>query len=304
MCPVDRALQLLTAGPQAGDQEPRRLLGAARDQLVVGTMMLKQPTPNLACRGLSLPDATLLATARRRRAGTRRCRRSRRRSVPGWQHHPEPGPGQPAAEQLRAPATDPRALPQSHCSHIPGSGIHGRYVRRRPGLPGCLRLCHGPASGPLRAVVPHRSQPAVHPSARILPLLRSTSSSTLAANSSMLRGRRGRAAGSAPASPTTYRAAVLRSLPASCAAECAQPVRSDASRISMASLPDLVTVPPGRWARNSGCLRSAGCAMVAAPSCCTRSSTRGLRTESVPGNSGPKGRIRCQPVIRAVQPGC
>jgi hypothetical protein len=39
---------------------------------------------------------------------------------------------------------------------------------------------------------------------------------------------------------------VLRSVPASCAAECAQPVTSYASRISMISLPDLVTVPPGR----------------------------------------------------------
>jgi len=47
-----------------------------------------------------------------------------------------------------------------------------------------------------------------------------------------------------------YRATVFASHPASCAADQAVPVRSNASKISMISLPDLVTGPSGhRWVR-------------------------------------------------------
>ena len=52
--------------------------------------------------------------------------------IPRRDHHPEPRPGQPAQNNCVAPPADPRAPPQSNCSHIPGSGIHGRYVRRCP----------------------------------------------------------------------------------------------------------------------------------------------------------------------------
>ena len=48
------------------------------------------------------------------------------------QHHPEPGPGQPQAEQDRGRPADPRAVPKSYWAHMPGSGTHGRNTRRRP----------------------------------------------------------------------------------------------------------------------------------------------------------------------------
>jgi hypothetical protein len=64
-------------------------------------------------------------------------------------------------------------------------------------------------------------------------------------NPSIILGRAARASGSPPASRiAAYRATVFASHPASCAADQAVPVRSNASKISMISLPDLVTVPP------------------------------------------------------------
>ena len=70
-------------------------------------------------------------------------------------------------------------------------------------------------------------------------------------NPSISRGRTARASGSPPASRTaTYRATVFASHPVSCAADQAVPVRSNASKISMISLPDLVMGPSGhRWVR-------------------------------------------------------
>ena len=77
-------------------------------------------------------------------------------------------------------------------------------------------------------------------------MLRSTSSSIFGMNASISRGRTARASGSPPASRTvTYRATVLASHPVSCAADHAVPVRSNASKISMISLPDLVMGPSG-----------------------------------------------------------
>src|SRR5215831_16941347 len=88
-------------------------------------------------------------------------------------------------------------------------------------------------------------------SARILPLLRSTSSSIFGMNPAISRGRAARASGSPPASRTaTYLATVFASHPVSCAADQAVPVRSNASKISTISLPDLVMGPSGhRWVR-------------------------------------------------------
>jgi len=130
---------------------------------------------------------------------------------------------------------------------MPGSGIHGRYVRRCPAFHAVF------SSATARRVV--RSLPA-YPigisrsctlSPRIRPCDASTHSSTFGRNGSIERTRRGRANGSPPASRiATYRATVFSSTPASCAAECAQRVRSYASKISITSLSDLVTVPPDR----------------------------------------------------------
>src|SRR5262249_11243136 len=84
-------------------------------------------------------------------------------------------------------------------------------------------------------------------SARILPCECSTHSSTFGRNGSIARTRRARANGSPPRSRmATYLATVFSSTPASCAAEWAQRVKSNASRISTISLPDLVTVSPDR----------------------------------------------------------
>ena len=83
-------------------------------------------------------------------------------------------------------------------------------------------------------------------SARILPLLRSTSSSIFGMNASISLGRAARASRPPPASRiSTYRDTVFASHPASCAADQAVPVRSNASRISTISLPDLVMDPSG-----------------------------------------------------------
>ena len=90
--------------------------------------------------------------------------------------------------QLGRPQTS-GPLAQSYCAHIPGSGTHGRNTRRRP-------ECHAFFSrATARRVV--RSDPA-YPiavifscatSARTLPLLRSTSSSSLGRNPSITPGR-------------------------------------------------------------------------------------------------------------------
>jgi hypothetical protein len=79
--------------------------------------------------------------------------------------------------------------PKSYCAHMPGSGIHGRNTRRRPECQAFF------SRATARRVV--RSDPA-YPiavifscatSARILPLLRSTSSSSLGRKASITPGR-------------------------------------------------------------------------------------------------------------------
>jgi hypothetical protein len=66
----------------------------------------------------------------------------------------------------------------------------------------------------------------------------------------MIRGRwTGPSTGRPSFRAVTYRRTVLGSTPANTAAECAHPVASDASRISMISLSDFFTVPPVRHAR-------------------------------------------------------
>lgn len=138
-----------------------------------------------------------------------------------------------------------RSEPQSNCSHIPGSGTHGRNVRRRPARHAVF------AADTARRVV--RSVP-VNPiatnrrwitSARILPCDASTSSSTFGKNTSINLGRTAATSGSAPPSRNfTYRATVFGSQPANCPADHTHRVRSYASKISTISLPDLVTVSP------------------------------------------------------------
>ena len=85
--------------------------------------------------------------------------------------------------------------PKSYCAHIPGSGTHGLKTLRRPECQAFF------SRATARRVV--RSDP-VNPiavifscatSARILPLLRSTSSSSLGRNPSITPGRRDAAPG-------------------------------------------------------------------------------------------------------------
>ncbi len=83
--------------------------------------------------------------------------------------------------------------------------------------------------------------------ARTLPFDRSAHSSTLPGNGSISFGL---ATGSVTGLPRSracaYRRTVFGSASHSGAAECATPVASNASRISMISLSDFFTVPPGR----------------------------------------------------------
>ncbi len=60
----------------------------------------------------------------------------------------------------RAPMRGPS--PQSNCSHIPGSGTHGRYGGRLPGPPCLLDLGHRPTGGALIAGETHRDDAVVH----------------------------------------------------------------------------------------------------------------------------------------------
>ncbi len=122
-----------------------------------------------------------------------------------------------------------------------------------PGPPRRLRPGYRPPRRPLRPRIPHRGQPAVHHISADLP---AAAVNQAPPPSGGTHPPTGPAAPVPPGQPqpranATYRATVLRSAPVSRAAEYAQPLRSNASRISMISLPDLVTVPPGRWARNS-----------------------------------------------------
>ena len=89
---------------------------------------------------------------------------------------------------LRPEMTGP--APQSHCAHMPGSGIHGRYTRRRP----APKLFFASATA-RRTVRSEPSNPSAFSlawqrSARILPQERSTHSSIFAIHGSMIRFRR------------------------------------------------------------------------------------------------------------------
>ena len=135
--------------------------------------------------------------------------------------------------------------PQSNCNHMPGSGIHGRYVRRRPARHASF------ASATARRVV--RSSPVKpiatmavvdHVGADLRLELRSTSSSIFSQERvdqpgparplERVPARRRAAPHNAPRSSGHS--------PPTAAAECGQRVRSNASKISMISLSDLVTV--------------------------------------------------------------
>src|SRR5699024_432761 len=78
-------------------------------------------------------------------------------------------------------------------------------------------------------------------SARTLPLERSTHSSIFGRYPSIIFGRRpGPVTGTPASRAATYRRTVFASTPARTAAECALPVASNASRISMISLSDFI----------------------------------------------------------------
>ncbi len=148
----------------------------------------------------------------------------------------------PATEIPRCPRRPAR--PRHHRAHtpveltpLPGSVIHGRYVRRCPARHRAL------ASATARRVVrsstsnPTATNRSCTTSARTCPRERSTHSSTLPKNGSINRARRtGPATGRPRSRRSTWRRTVLGSHPANSAAECAHPVKSNASRISITSL--------------------------------------------------------------------
>jgi hypothetical protein len=84
------------------------------------------------------------------------------RLVPRRQHHPEPGPGQPAAEQLRPAAADLRALAPVPLQPHPRLGDPRPVSPPVPGPPHGLGLGDHPPGAALRARISHRGQPAVH----------------------------------------------------------------------------------------------------------------------------------------------
>ena len=94
------------------DRQPGDMLDRHR-LLVIGQQVSRHPA-GPAQRGID-------------RAGHRRPGLIQQR-----QHHPEPGPGHPQQNKIVATPSIRGPSPKSYCAHIPGSGIHGRYTRRRP----------------------------------------------------------------------------------------------------------------------------------------------------------------------------
>jgi hypothetical protein len=90
--------------------------------------------------------------------------------------------------------------PQSNCSHIPGSANPRPISPPVPITPGRFDFRDGPGGCALSTVKALANSPPCTRSARILPSDRSTSSTTLARNGSISRGRHSRSCGSTPAS--------------------------------------------------------------------------------------------------------
>ena len=127
----------------------------------------------------------------------------------------------------------------------PRLGDPGPVTTAMPIAVGGLRGRDRPAGGPLIPGEPHRDQPLMDHIGADLTADAVASSSTLSINASMILGRvTGPSTGSPASRFATYRRTVLGSTPANTAAECAHPVASNASRISMISLSDFFTVPP------------------------------------------------------------
>jgi hypothetical protein len=123
-----------------------------------------------------------------------------KRLIPGRDHHPVARPGQPGAEQAGRTPADPGAVAPVELQPHARLGDPGSVAAAVAGLPGGLELGDGAAvvrSTPSNPIATSRSWTT---SARILPWERSTSSSTLARNGSISRGRRSLVNGSAPAS--------------------------------------------------------------------------------------------------------
>ena len=178
-------------------------------------------------------------TSAPRRAGAAWCP-GRPAACPACGPRPGSPPGtatRPATRRTATSSAPPSRRtagpsPQSNCSHSPGSGIHGRYVAgaRPPRAPS--------PSATARRVV--RSSPA-NPtatsrsctmSARTSPFERSTQLLDLRQERVDQLGRGG--PGRGPAARRSRRRHPVRTVfgshPASCAAECAHPVRSNASK--------------------------------------------------------------------------
>ena len=78
--------------------------------------------------------------------------------VPGGEHHPEPAPCQPGAEQHRLPTVDDRALPPVELEPHPRLGNPGPVGPTATGTVGGLRLGDGPTGGAFVAGKPHRDE--------------------------------------------------------------------------------------------------------------------------------------------------
>ena len=174
--------------------------------------------------------------------------------VPDRDDHPEPGPGQPPREQLRLPAPDPRPVApvplQPHPrlgDPRPGSAFAGpRAMPASPPRPLAGSTAPTPGS-PSRPACGARRPP------RIFPFDRSTSSSNLVHEPvdqpRPCRLRQRVPAGVPDRHVTGDR---LRIAPGQLRSRPGRPVRSNASKISITSLPNLVTGPSGlRWVRRT-----------------------------------------------------
>jgi hypothetical protein len=171
-------------------------------------------------------------------------------AVQGRQHHPEPRPRQPRAEQQRRtwPAVGSehdRCSTPVELQPQPRLGDPRPILTTPPGLPRLLGFGDRAAGGPLVTGEPQPLQPLMHhigpdravgPVHPLLDLGQERVDDLRPLNRPVDRPASSRAA--------TYRRTVLASTPTKGAAECAHPVASKASRISMISLSDFFTVPP------------------------------------------------------------